>query len=365
MCGICGVIGSDVKNKVEQFKRLLLQNESRGRMATGVIVVQKDGQNIYWAKTNAKASVALYHSEFKRIFGYVDENTYAIIGHTRNASKGSPKELVNNHPIIVGNVLGVHNGVIYNDYELYAEKKFARNGEVDSEIIFALLNNVTGFTTGREYREKCARELAQLTGWATIVWADLRVPNRVLFMRRDCPLKACYDGKNIYISSLDFEGQTIVRDSKKLDVAEGRIYCLYRPQLLASFNWKKFGVAFKPRVNKVTTADYMTGKVANWKFTNDDAKLKAITEGKTVGVDKPTIPSGSSKMQDFISKAEKMSDDEIMAYCEKINWNCDKCDYAVDVIGNGKLQCIHTILDTQKNAQEAKEDGEGETEPSA
>src|SRR5262249_59210561 len=66
--------------------------------------------------------------------------TEALI-HVRDYTKGHPRIEANNHPIRHGSVVGVHNGIIFNDDELMLEHGFERaepNMTVDSEAIFAL-----------------------------------------------------------------------------------------------------------------------------------------------------------------------------------------------------------------------------------
>ena len=67
----------------------------------------------------------------------------SIIGHCRWPTQGSPDNNLNNHPQVVGNIIGVHNGHIHNDYELFESfgKVITRQAEVDTEIIFQLINH--------------------------------------------------------------------------------------------------------------------------------------------------------------------------------------------------------------------------------
>jgi glucosamine 6-phosphate synthetase-like amidotransferase/phosphosugar isomerase protein len=61
--------------------------------------------------------------------------------HVRDYTKGHPRIEANNHPIRHGAVVGVHNGIIFNDDELMEQHGFERaepEMTVDSEAIFAL-----------------------------------------------------------------------------------------------------------------------------------------------------------------------------------------------------------------------------------
>src|SRR5881397_3100937 len=62
--------------------------------------------------------------------------------HVRDYTKGHPSLEANNHPIRHGSVVGIHNGIIRNDEEIFAQHGFVRAAPrmtVDSEAIFALM----------------------------------------------------------------------------------------------------------------------------------------------------------------------------------------------------------------------------------
>src|SRR5438034_3203846 len=96
--------------------------------------------------------------------------------HVRDYTKGHPRIEANNHPIRHGAVVGVHNGIIFNDDELMEAHGFER-GEpemtVDSEAIFALA----------EAHEGRAEALEQLRGSMATAWIDERRPGTVFLAR--------------------------------------------------------------------------------------------------------------------------------------------------------------------------------------
>jgi glucosamine 6-phosphate synthetase-like amidotransferase/phosphosugar isomerase protein len=94
-----------------------------------------------------------------------DEATQLLV-HVRDYTKGHPSLAANNHPIRHGAVVGVHNGIIGNDDELFARHRIGRaeaGMTVDSEIIFALAERSRGRT---------AQALAQLHGSMATAWLD-------------------------------------------------------------------------------------------------------------------------------------------------------------------------------------------------
>src|ERR671910_896473 len=66
--------------------------------------------------------------------------TQALL-HVRDYTKGHPSIEANNHPVRHGSVVGIHNGIILNDEEIFARHGFERAAPrmtVDSEAIFAV-----------------------------------------------------------------------------------------------------------------------------------------------------------------------------------------------------------------------------------
>lgn len=153
MCGILGItfLDSAIKEQSGMVKYvlrgLLSESASRGRNATGIAVIQE--KDIVVVKEPVSAHQLIGSSEFNTACsGYINENTISILGHCRLKTKGTPRIRHNNHPIIANNVIGVHNGMIVNDdvlFEKYKKKckSFKRKAEVDSEIIFRLVDYFT------------------------------------------------------------------------------------------------------------------------------------------------------------------------------------------------------------------------------
>lgn len=186
MCGIAGFCLSkeDRVNAKRLARHMLLGIEPRGRDATGLA---------FRAPTTGDVSI---HKNpipaHKFVMGDVPINRHArtAILHTRFATQGSVHENVNNHPIRTGGITGVHNGVIDNDYKLFADMDLVglRIGQVDSEAIFAAL--AYGFTTNEngERRIKGAESIADILkvieGSAAIAWLDDEDSPDVLHLAR-------------------------------------------------------------------------------------------------------------------------------------------------------------------------------------
>jgi glucosamine 6-phosphate synthetase-like amidotransferase/phosphosugar isomerase protein len=99
-----------------------------------------------------------------------------LVLHVRDYTKGHPRIDANNHPVRHGAVVGVHNGIILNDEEIFAARGLERaepEMTVDSEAIFALAEAVPGR----------AGVLEELYGSVAAAWLDERAPD-VLYLAR-------------------------------------------------------------------------------------------------------------------------------------------------------------------------------------
>jgi glucosamine 6-phosphate synthetase-like amidotransferase/phosphosugar isomerase protein len=106
----------------------------------------------------------------------VPASTTEALIHVRDYTKGHPRIEANNHPIRHGAVVGIHNGIIFNDDELMEEHGFQRaqpEMTVDSEAIFALA----------EAHEGRPRALEELRGSMATAWIDERRPGTVFLAR--------------------------------------------------------------------------------------------------------------------------------------------------------------------------------------
>ena len=61
-----------------------------------------------------------------------------MLGHTRWRTRGDEQVNGNNHPIRAEDILGTHNGTIYNANYLFRRFKLRRFAEVDSELLCRL-----------------------------------------------------------------------------------------------------------------------------------------------------------------------------------------------------------------------------------
>jgi glucosamine 6-phosphate synthetase-like amidotransferase/phosphosugar isomerase protein len=138
---------------------------------------------------------------------HVPASSTQVLVHVRDYTKGHPTIEANNHPIRHGAVVGIHNGIILNDEEIFAHYGFARahpDMTVDSEAIFALAEHAQG----------SPEALEELYGAMATAWLDERVAS-TLFLARAVgrPLWIGTAGRELFFAS--------TRDA--LEVLEGAL----------------------------------------------------------------------------------------------------------------------------------------------
>ena len=170
MCGIAGysLSGSSSVERTLAAQALLAGIAERGADAVGY-AHRSPGGAVEILKQRSGASALLEQV-------VLPQTAAEVLVHVRDYTKGHPQIEANNHPIRHGAVVGVHNGIVFNDDELMLEHGFERAEPlmtVDSEAIFALAEASDGAPSALE----------QLRGSMATAWIDERRPGTVFLAR--------------------------------------------------------------------------------------------------------------------------------------------------------------------------------------
>jgi glucosamine 6-phosphate synthetase-like amidotransferase/phosphosugar isomerase protein len=170
MCGIAGycLSGSSSVERTLAAQALLAGIAERGADAVGY-AHRCPGGPVEIHKQRSGASALLEQV-------LLPDAATEVLVHVRDYTKGHPRIEANNHPIRHGAVVGVHNGIIFNDDDLMDQHGFERAEPlmtVDSEAIFALAEAADG----------AASVLEQLRGSMATAWIDERRPGTVFLAR--------------------------------------------------------------------------------------------------------------------------------------------------------------------------------------
>jgi glucosamine 6-phosphate synthetase-like amidotransferase/phosphosugar isomerase protein len=157
-------------------------------------------------------------SAFVRVDDYgdfldgIDNKTTLLMGHTRWRTRCCERNNRNNHPIRAIDVIGSHNGTIYNAEWLATRFRMRLQTEVDSEVLVRTMACCWG-PGGLQLNRFCAR-LAYFEGQITAAFACKEDPTRVVIIKGNKPLAFRYHKKAraVLYSSLEEHLDEVVAD---------------------------------------------------------------------------------------------------------------------------------------------------------
>jgi len=287
MCGIVGIgFFNDEKPEFEKTRQeaaifllteLLQLTEERGKDATGVATLFGDG-NIAGLKMAIPSTefISRYGGTEKDYEGFLKiwreslEPAKIFIGHCRKSSIGNKWDNVNNHPIKVDSIIGIHNGTLSNHEEIFDKLKCGRDGTVDSEAIMRLIHYYTEKGTLPFTTETLDHVAERLSGPYSVLAFNYRNPYQLACLRDTRPME--------FVLIKPFKMLVVASEKKFIDKAlyrYNKFTRLYAPEL-------KYPQLYKDDVDYHGMPD---DTVAVFDFTMD-VKAKTnikdlITEEKT------------------------------------------------------------------------------------
>lgn len=156
MCGIFGFIVHQNSDYDPPFiKKALLtlarMSESRGKDSSGLVIrnnLEKQMQVFKGAVTlNELLKNPDVKNQIDKILRISQKNSnaehqtkFAVMGHSRLVTNGSQINDANNQPVVKDGIIGVHNGIIVNERELWSRHAdLQKSCEIDTEVMLALI----------------------------------------------------------------------------------------------------------------------------------------------------------------------------------------------------------------------------------
>lgn len=194
MCGIYGYLSMGKHTpEMSEVASLAQAAEERGKDASGVAWADPAGDSKVWIyKSAVLASALMDNVVHEGWFG--KQMPRLLVGHSRMATQGDPRQDVNNHPVYskkTGTTL-IHNGIIRNDVELFKEYSLLRVAEVDSEILLRLWD--MGDATD-EPEKRIDRIGEQADGPFACAVISSRRPGELVLFRNRNPICLAWDAE--------------------------------------------------------------------------------------------------------------------------------------------------------------------------
>lgn len=343
MCGIVGALRfgdlNDAANEEHNWMRkasllitadIMENTEKRGKDATGISALFNDGRFILQKMgIDAKAFMSRFGGKKEDFQGFMKvlreyEATLKIVtGHCRKKSVGGSFDNVNNHPIKANKIVGLHNGTLKNQDIIFENLKCKRDGDVDSEAIFRLLDYYTKGGKEPFTMEMVEDTFNRLEGTFSIIAYNIDNPNQVVVGRDGRPAEFClikplktvfiasdksyieralwrynqtaalfYDGQYPRIKAADAIFQTLLDDSAGIfdltqEIDDTTV-------VMDVLDTKKLPLAGQ-RMWKVPVKTYTNNTYAGNRATNNQAagQKKTIADGQADTTPKTDLQGGS------------------------------------------------------------------------
>lgn len=181
MCGIFGLIQLERNKSSEKiFRNLFILSESRGKEAAGFAI--KGTEKIKVFKTPYPASVLVKTKVYNNEISFVKDNTnvpFIGIGHSRLVTNGYEHFDENNQPVVKNGMIVIHNGIIVNQNELWAQYgQENRDSELDSELIPTIITKE--LDEGIGFGEAFGKLFSKINGMTNIALFSNKYNNLIL-----------------------------------------------------------------------------------------------------------------------------------------------------------------------------------------
>lgn len=173
MCGIFGIVVTEACSLNRASIKMVLEelftlSESRGKEASG-IAINCNGL-ISILKTSQPASSMLKSREYSDLISKTvckdNFGSLSVIGHSRLMTNGRNSLNINNQPVNVNNIIGVHNGIVVNDDQIWAKLNDSGRSDLDTEALISLISRYAD--DNENFENAIANAFSSIEGNASI-----------------------------------------------------------------------------------------------------------------------------------------------------------------------------------------------------
>jgi glucosamine--fructose-6-phosphate aminotransferase (isomerizing) len=273
MCGIFGVISTESKFSPDRIHKLVSKffdfSSLRGNEASGIAC--STGNEILYLKKNMPATTFSQSLELKQFLQSLTSSMqkkdhlnhfFSCIGHSRLATNGDRSNTNNNQPIVTSDIVGVHNGIIINDSEIWKElDNVQKESQVDSEVIFKFIEFY--LKESKNIKECLSKLYKKIKGVANIAFYHSSLKDIYL---------ATNNG-SLYITRIEEYGLSIFA-SEKITLLE--IIKHIKVKNIDSVNILKLEPGFAASI------DIEKGIIKTWALENADSTLQDYKTKKKI-----------------------------------------------------------------------------------
>lgn len=177
MCGIFGIVSKNTDRSILKEIQNITDDlfnisESRGKDASGIAIQYEGTINIL--KGPLKSSKLIKTSQYQKIWkATIKRQTrnkhhtpIVILGHSRMVTNGSEEHNCDNQPLVKNSIVGVFNGIIANENELWVKHPdIQKQTTTDTEILFGLADKYLKNTNN--IRDALDRIFSEIEGAAS------------------------------------------------------------------------------------------------------------------------------------------------------------------------------------------------------
>ena len=220
MCGIFGLVIAQTSASTPHALQSLIRDladlsASRGSEASGLALVGDDAVDVYRQAASADRMVRdaeCRHFLRRRLESSRDRGC-VLIGHSRLVTNGSMQRDDNNQPVVAGDLIGVHNGIICNDDALWLRHpELEHEHDIDTEVLLRLIGSYV--TEDGSLATATRRAFAEIEGVANVA-ALTRTHDALLLATNNGSLYVAESGGAMLFASEEYIARTAAEGARR------------------------------------------------------------------------------------------------------------------------------------------------------